>query len=547
MNEDQFRQDPGQASTVTALQAANDALRASENRYRHLIDSLRIGIVVSDASGVVRLANRLAEELTGGPEQRWVNREIASDTRPWFDKDGRRLDPVEYPINRAQRERRAIRGEIVGFDNERTGTRTWLMVDTEPEFDARGEVDRVITSFTNITDHIDGEQQRQALALAVSETRRLESLGILAGGVAHDFNNLLTGVLANAELALHELPPDAPARASVQQIIAAAERATTLARRMLAYSGRASVALGTVDLNALVQDVAALIRPSIATRVAIEQALDPAVPPALADPAQLADLLTNLLTNAADAIGTAEGHITISTGMVEATPEYFANSYLAPQLPPGLYAFFEVADDGEGIPEAARGRVFEPFFTTRFTGRGLGLSAAVGLVRSGHGAVQVDSAPGEGARFRVTVPLATASGTIGGPTGTSTAAVSGGVVLIADDEDTVLSVASRALERAGYQPLPARNGREAVDLFGLHRDEITAVVLDVTMPGLDGREALGLMRLIAPRIPAVIMSGYALADLGFDEPNINAVFLQKPFVIAELHAAVRAAIEGARA
>jgi CheY-like chemotaxis protein len=262
-----------------------------------------------------------------------------------------------------------------------------------------------------------------------------------------------------------------------------------------------------------------------------------------ADATQVRQVLMNLVTNAADAIGDGPGRIDISTGVMDADRAYLDGTYLAPPLREGRYAYFEVQDNGPGMDTTTSRRVFEPFFTTKFTGRGLGMSSAVGLIRAGLGAVHLATKPGAGATFRVLLPLADA------PAGVEPAAprraaggLGPGTVLVAEDEATVRKVVTRSLESFGLTPLLAADGREAIERFIEHQDAIDCVLLDLTMPRLSGREALAAIREVRPNIPVVLMSGFTSEDIGVDLKESGARFLQKPFEVEELRSMLAAVL-----
>jgi signal transduction histidine kinase len=229
---------------------------------------------------------------------------------------------------------------------------------------------------------------------------------VLAGGVAHDFNNLLVGVLFNARLVFDDLPPESPLRVPLADIEAAAERAATLTRQMLAYAGKGHFVIEQVDLGATVQEMANLMRAAIPKNVEIAVEIAPDLPPIKADAAQLTQVVMNLIINGAEAIGEKKGTIHLATSTVDATAEYLARFELGEELASGEYVVLDVSDAGSGMDEHTKARIFEPFFTTKFTGRGLGLAATHGIVRAHRGAISVDTRPGGGSSFRILLPVA---------------------------------------------------------------------------------------------------------------------------------------------
>jgi signal transduction histidine kinase len=250
------------------------------------------------------------------------------------------------------------------------------------------------------------EQQRAALERKLQETARLESLGVLAGGIAHDFNNLLTAVLGYASLIEGDLPADSPLRPLVQPIEQAAQRAAELCGQMLAYAGKGRFVVRPVDLTALVRDAASLLRLTVPKRARLAFRLEAALPPVTGDAAQLRQAVTNLVMNAAEALGDAEGTITLTTAHAAVRRAELDAAAVGSELPEGAYVVLEVSDTGCGMSDEVRRRAFEPFFTTKFIGRGLGLPAVMGIVRGHQGALCVGSAPGRGTTFRLLLPAA---------------------------------------------------------------------------------------------------------------------------------------------
>jgi PAS domain S-box-containing protein len=396
----------------------------------------------------------------------------------------------------------------------------------------------------DITDLKAAEEDRRKLEAQILHAQKLESLGVLAGGIAHDFNNLLVSILGNADLALTEMSEVAPAIESVREIRRAAIRASELTNQMLAYSGRGTFVVQAIDLNELVEEMGHLLRVSIARKTLLRYDLAANLPAVEADAAQIRQVVMNLITNAADAIGDRSGAITIATGLLHASREYLAETYLDEKLPPGPYVFLDVADTGCGMDAPTRARLFDPFFTTKFAGRGLGLAALLGIVRGHHGAVHVATEVGKGTTFRILLPCSDRPAQRQAPPPPlPDVAAKGGTVLIVDDEETVRNVARLMLQRFGMTVLTAADGKEGVDVFREHHAEIDAVLLDMTMPRLSGEDAFRQMRDIRKDVRVVLCSGYneKEATSHFDGQGL-AGFLQKPFELQSLVAKMREAI-----
>ena len=369
--------------------------------------------------------------------------------------------------------------------------------------------------------------------------QKLESLGVLAGGIAHDFNNLLVGVLGNAGMALLELPEDSPARQPIHDIEVSAQRAAELTRQMLAYSGRGRVHVEPVDLSQIVEEMSQLLRRVISRQAQLSLRLRRGLPAVVADVTQLRQVVMNLITNASDALDDTPGTITLETSLVEATPAMLSSTYLDEALPPGPYVCLEVSDTGSGMSAETAARMFEPFYTTKFTGRGLGLAAVLGIVRGHKGAIDVESAPGAGTSFHVLLPASTKRAEAAAPAPQSPLGEGSGLVLLVDDEEAVRGLARRVLERGGYSVLEARSGEEALQRLSSASD-VCAVVLDLTMPGLSGEATLQEIRRRRIEVPVIVSSGYVPEEEG---TLAGVPFLAKPYKPSELIKAVRTAIE----
>jgi two-component system cell cycle sensor histidine kinase/response regulator CckA len=406
-----------------------------------------------------------------------------------------------------------------------------------PLVDDQGRIYALCGISTDLTDRKAAEAERLSLERNLLEAQKLESLGVLAGGVAHDFNNILTSILGNASLAGLDLREDHPARRPVGQIERAAHRAADLCAQLLAYAGRASFVTAPLNLSELVRETTELIEVSVGKRGRLELLLEPDLPALVGDPTQLRQVVMNLVLNAADALdGRTEGHVIIRTFSREMNDTAFRSAVRSPALRAGRYVGLEVADNGSGMAPEVLVRIFEPFFTTKFSGRGLGLAAVLGIVQRHEGALFVDSQPGRGTSFRLFFPSSTAQPVASGTTLGTNARPLRGTVLVVDDEEQVRAVTQHALTTFGVDVLVAPDGASALELIRTRAaDSINLVLLDLTMPGLPGDETLRRLRQIRPNLCTIIMSGYSegetmqrCAELGV------AGYLPKPFDVSVL-------------
>lgn len=453
-------------------------------------------------------------------------------------RDGLRLDEAwgdGHPLRPLARAHlRAAAGEPVSVDVEVDGMAFEVWV--EPAGDAPGE--GTIAVALDVTERRRLEAQRVEAALL--RAQKLESLGLLAGGIAHDFNNLLVGVLGNASLLTARLPEGSPDHAAAARIEAAATQAATLTRQMLAYSGRGHFVVEPIDLGATVRELADLVAASLAGRVELAYELGEGLPPVRADVAQVRQLFLNLVTNAADAVGDAGGRVVIRTAVETLDAARLAATLLGEGLVPGRYVRLEVQDDGEGMePETVR-RMFDPFFTTKAEGHGLGLAAALGILRGHRGTVEVQSRRGEGTTIRTWFP-ASAEAVAPGPGPARTDAGSGPRgVMVVDDEPLVRALVADALQSRGDRVATFPDGPSALAAFAADPAAWDVVVLDLTMPGMNGPEVYRRLRAVRADLPVLLVSGYSESDAMGGLPAA-AGFLQKPFTVEQLRAAVDAA------
>ena len=383
----------------------------------------------------------------------------------------------------------------------------------------------------NITERKQLEQERILYERKLLEAQKMESLGVLAGGIAHDFNNVLMTILGNAAIALLDLDQDSEPYQSVRAIEQSAREASELTKQMLAYSGKGNFLMQAINLNEIMHTMDTLLHSAIPKSVTLTFDLSATIPEIEGDPAQLRQIMLNLLTNAGEAIGERNGHILVKTYSQTWTVAPPAVA-VAPHVPAGTYVCFEVIDTGIGITNETREKMFDPFFSTKFTGRGLGLAVVLGIIRGHRGTIDVRSQPNRGTSIRVFLPVIKRVEKIAHPTpppSTSTR------ILVVDDEPSVRWVTERVLKRLGFDVLACNDGKSAIETLQQHLNDIACVLLDLTMPIMNGEQTLKALRAIKPNLPIIMMSGYSeeTASTHIKRSNLVA-FLQKPFTISEL-------------
>jgi PAS domain S-box-containing protein len=503
------------------------ALRASEARFRHLIEVMGEGLWVVDVEGLTTFVNRRMAEMLGYAPSEMVGQPLYAFMAP--------ADVAQARLNMADRRV----GQSAQHDfrfRRKDGGELWTIVTGTPVVDDESQVVSVLGVVTDIT-----ERRRQEQAQLQSQ--KLESLGVLAGGIAHDFNNLLTAILGNISLAQLCLPKLSPAWPHLENMELAVQRATNLTRQMLAYSGRGRFVVGPLDLNQAVEEMSHLLSVSISKKVALRFHLQAGLPVLMAEAAQIQQVVMNLVTNASEAIGDTEGIVSIRTGMQTYGPEDLARDFPGQPIDPGAFLTLEVSDTGQGMTAEVQARIFEPFFTTKFTGRGLGLSAMQGIVRGHKGGIRVYSEMGKGSTFKLIFPAGTGEVMEAVDVGVDLDWAGHGTILVVDDEEGVRNVATRLLGSMGFDVITAADGVEALACFRESAVSVRAVLMDLTMPHLDGVETFRELRQIDPDCRVVLTSGYNEQEAiqGFLGKGL-AGFVQKPFLRADLMNAMRKAL-----
>ncbi len=387
------------------------------------------------------------------------------------------------------------------------------------------------------------ERERLDMERKLLHAQKLESLGVMAGGIAHDFNNLLQVVLGNLDLALDDIPPDSEARTSILNAIKASERSAELSGQMLVYSGSAIYFPMDIYLDDLLNKTISLFQSTIPGHIAIDFDICKTLPPIKGKADQIQRLINNLVVNASEAIGEKEGAVRLSAGIVECDEAYLSHSRLEMAPEPGRFVYLEVTDTGCGMDDKTLQRLFDPFFSTKFWGRGLGMAEVMGIVKGHHGAIIVDSEIGKGTTVRVLFPLSeklqdssvqvkgvieTKPSVPASPTGRKS-------ILVVEDEEMVRGLVTSRLEVLGYLTITASDGEEGVRIFRERPNEIDLVLLDFAMPRMNGVEAFAELMRIKPDVKVILSSGYTEDVVMRSFPGKRpAGVLHKPYKMDEL-------------
>lgn len=513
-----------------------DALESQSAQYRALFELMPGSVVLLDAKGYIRDANPYFCRAMHYSREELVGLHVTQISREQPEKIERNIsrmiagETLQHEVTNVQKD-----GSLRFYELREAAV-------TLPD----GSIS-VLAVSNDITDRKRAEQAKLEMERQLLRAQKMDSLGALAGGIAHDFNNLLAVILSNVELVISDTPPDSSTQNCLTNALLAGRRAAELTKQMLAYSGRGRFVTVETDLSKIIRDLSDLIKVSVGKSVQLELRLASDLPPIQADAAQIQQVLMNLVTNASEAVGEKPGVVTVTTSFRDCDDAYLADSRTATKPPKGRYVILEVSDTGCGMNDTVRQNLFDPFFTTKFLGRGLGMSAVLGIVQGHHGAIMVSSKPKKGTLISVLFPMVKGHSekpVVQEPIPLTipkvTSAKLSGTVLVADDETSVRSVMELLLKRMGFTVLSAADGRQAVELFRQHSNDISFVLMDLTMPHLDGRGALMEMRQIRPHVKVVLTSGYDSDDLtrAYEKEGFNA-FIQKPCDVETFRKIVR--------
>ncbi len=516
-------------------------LRALEDRFAKVFRAVPDGMVITRAADDLILeVNPAFEALAGADAAKLVNQKESA------------LGLWQNPANQQKAlTELADRSSLANFEcalRSSAGQAITCLYAAE-WIELKGERCR-LGIFRNITEQKRFEEERRALQTQLERTQRIESLGTLAGGIAHDFNNILAAILGNAELARQggQLPEDA--LQSLEEIRKASLRGRSLVDRILSFNRSQAQTRTPISLGPIIAEAGGLLRATLPAAITLETNLDPSTPPVLADATQIHQIVMNLGANASHAIGHQPGRIKIS--LCPATVDATICARL-PELKPGLYACLVVSDTGTGMPPSVQERIFEPFFTTKSPGKGtgLGLSAVHSFIKSHNGAIEVQSAPGQGTAFSIFLPATKASSEPAPepspapapappPLEPASPSAAPKEILVIDDEQLIVSVVVRILNRLGHKAASFLNPVEAVELFEREPTRFSLVLTDLNMPGMTGLEVAKRIHAARPDTRVILASGNISGELIERALNTGATrIIHKPITMIELTDAIR--------
>jgi PAS domain S-box-containing protein len=522
----------GFLSDITTRRQAEEALQESQRVLSTLMSNLP-GMAYrcrNDEQWTMEFVSEGSWELTGY-EPAAIHRPGPVAYRELIVPEDRHH--VWDTVQAALSERRSFR--LTYRIRTRQGTEKWVLEQGRGLFLPGGELLCLEGFVTDITERKKAED-------ALRYAQKMESLGILAGGVAHDFNNLLVAILGQTSLALANLPPESPARKHVQKSIKAAQRAADLTLQLLAYSGRGQLKVEPLQLNDLIEENVHLMEATVPKHIELQLSLTRPLPAIEADRGQMQQIIMNLIINGAEAIDDGLGRVTLTTRLQTVTEAEVNDfqSYTNQPVVGGPYVALIVSDNGCGMARETLGSIFDPFFTTKFTGRGLGLAAVLGIVRGHRGGLQITSEIGQGTTFHLIFPVSDSC-----PEPPPMPRQAGGqrlpqLVLVIDDEEPVREAIGDILELEGIDVITAANGAEGVERYRANASAVNLVILDLSMPGLTGEETFQALRSINPEVKVVLSSGYSEAEVSRRFQDVQIVdFVQKPYDVDDFLELIR--------
>lgn len=516
---------------ATELALAQKSLQTSEEHYIALAEFSPVGIFRYSAEGKCVYANQRAMQITGMSFEALKGYGFVKAIHP---ED--REQVAEYF-------RKSIEtGELFESENRMIspdGEVTLVLALVTPEKNCDGNIIGFVGTLTDMT------EQRE-LEKRVQEAQKFESLALLAGGIAHDFNNLLLGVMGNASLLQKKISDQYQDQKNLNNIIKAAQRASDLCSQMLAYAGKGRFKNEVFDLFHLLQETTDLLRVNMPPTCEVIIKGCENMPKLQGDITQIQQVFLNLITNAAESIGDAPGTVQLSCGCTPDRPRALQYNFLDDSANTKNFVTIKLKDSGSGIAPDQLSKIFDPFYTTKGTGHGLGMAAILGIVKAHKGGIKIQSQLGLGTEIDLYFPASSEEQQTFEPVDQIIHRRMAGTILIADDDDVAREILVETLQDSGFQILSAVDGEEAVELFDRHCEEISLVVLDMIMPKLNGKDAYQRLREVKSEMPVLFTSGYHEQDLSLFSGQVGkgpVDFLRKPFLPEDLTFAVSKLLE----
>jgi PAS domain S-box-containing protein len=516
--------------------AAEEALRESERRFRLLVDAvIDYALYLLDVDGRITNWNSGAQRIKGYTADEIVGQHFSR----FYTEEDR---AAQLPMRALETAAREGRFEAEGWRVRKDGSRFWANAIIDAVHDETGSLIGFAKITRDMTERRQAEAAHERTREQLHQAQKMEALGQLTGGIAHDFNNILTAIISNIEL-LREKPIDAGQQPHMEAIRQAARNGTTLVRQMLVFARKQPLQPRPVDVNAVVREIAQLVRHSTPESIALQIELAPDLKPVKADPNQLQMCILNLSVNARDAMPSG-GTLTI------ATADCPRNEQTA-DLAAGDYVCLSVSDTGVGMTPQILQHIFEPFFTTKAIGKGtgLGLSMVYGTTRQLGGDVTIQSEPGKGTTVRIILPVSDATVVAVPDTDAAPAVANASTqpldVLYVEDDALVGMATASILENAGFQVHQAMNGEQALALLARH-PEIKLFITDIGLPGMNGHDLVNQARQQVPEIAVLFVTGYDRTGAAVLAANPRTDHIDKPYEAQQLVCKARRLLERAR-
>lgn len=518
-------------STVAlhSLQQEQHSAEESLRKLSRAVEQSADTVVITDRNGLIQYVNPAFESLTG------YSRDEARGKTPRILKSGEQGPETYQEMWKTILAGRIYRGILV--NRKKNGDLYYVEESISPVRDSVGEITHFISNGRDLTERLRLEAQ-------LLQAQKMDAIGRLAGGVAHDFNNLLTIITSYSELALDAVQENSPLESKIKEILQAARRAAELTRQLLAFSRKQPQALRVMELNPVIQKIARTLPRLIGEDIEFSFAPGEGLGPVRIDPVQIEQILMNLAANARDAMPQG-GHLRIETSSVRLDGNYIHRKPAV--IPPGNYALITVSDDGAGIPREDLPHIFEPFYTTKPSGKGtgLGLATVYGIIKQNKGFIWVYSEQGSGTVFKIYLPCVNAKHQSLPVESFEAQKLARGTetLLLVEDEQAVRAATGEFLRLQGYHVLEAKDGVEALSVAKSHPEAIDLLVTDVVMPNLSGGELAKELGQFRPDTKFLFVSGYAgKTVLDHKVVDLNANFLQKPYTLKQLSLKIRAAL-----
>ena len=504
-----------------------EKLSKNEKLFRHLVENMPVMMYAIHSSGMILYWNQECERVTGYRRDEVIGNPMGlallKPEKDFFEKkegfregDGQCFRDKELAITCKNGNQRVISWSSISDFSPVPGIFNWGVG-------------------IDVTERKKSEDERSFLENKLFYLHKIESMGNLAGGIAHDFNNLLMGIMGNAELVRMETEDNALIHPYLDEIEQASKKAAELCGQMLAFSGKSHFILKTFDLNALIQGLEPQIQNTLPDNVKFIFYQRNEHIYIEGDSAQILQMIMNLLTNSFEAIGDKRGVVSVYTGIMEFDHDYLSETWLHESFTEGEYAYLEIADTGFGMKKEIIDKIFDPFFSTKFIGRGLGLPVVLGIVRSHKGTIKVYSEPEHGTAVKILFPLSQKQVTkidhdsLQGWRGQ-------GTIMVVDDDAAVRNVAVKMLQRAGFRAVDASGGSQAVEIYQKWKEDVVCILLDFSMPEMNGIQTFLELKKINPAVRCILSSGYN--EMEFTQRLVMdgfSGFIQKPYQSQNLY------------